>query len=131
MLFGSVSQSRYEGSVQRICANGHYSHEDAYFESDVCKCGAKIVWSNGVDDTNGESVGHIDMEQFVIEHAKYETCDKCGSICKVAEGLYRVPTEEETKAAQTYWCEEKSEFRPMTEYPTDNVVSFEEYEKME
>ncbi len=46
----------YEGSVECLCANGHYSSMDAYCDDlGKCRrCDSPIVWRHDVDQTNGE-----------------------------------------------------------------------------
>lgn len=45
----------YEGSIQRLCKNNHYSIIDCYdeYDEEVCHCGEPFIWRNGVDLTNG------------------------------------------------------------------------------
>ena len=117
----------YEGYVQRICEKGHYSTADAfeeygyvpgYEEEDLprCHCGAKIVWRNSVNETNCEGFGYIDMAPFLIKEAQTSTCAHCGHTSIVSKEKYRVPTEDETKAAQTYRRED-GKVVLLSEYP--------------
>ena len=98
----------WEGYEQVICAAGHYSCRDGW-ESDNCHCGAKIVWFNVVDQTNGPSQGEIpieDLAQFIVEPEKTETCPCCGHTKKIQDAKYRIPTKEETEKLRKYYSEE-------------------------
>ncbi len=81
----------YEGYVQCLCTNGCYWSVDVYVgkeeEETLCPtCRLKPVWENSVDTTNFHGVGHIEMEAFQID-----------------KNTYRIPTDEETRNAQTYY----------------------------
>lgn len=72
----------YEGYVQTICDNGHYSvRDDSHGAPDeTCfECGSsKVVWANPVDDTNCESYGYIDkrlIDMFLKNEALTKRCD--------------------------------------------------------
>lgn len=105
----------YEGYEQQLCENGHLRIIDAWFSEEAmnCICGAKIVWRNGVDDTNCDAIGYIEMNQFLIKEATQQACEHCGHITKGEPAIYRIPTLEETKRAQTYWDGE--EHHPLSE----------------
>lgn len=95
----------YEGHVQTICENGHYSVFGCYSEPDHCDCGAKIAWRNSVDDTNGYSVGEIldvDLKKALVTPPTFCTC-ACGHSHMREQPIYRIPTPEETKAWQQRW----------------------------
>ena len=91
----------YEGYVQMLCANGHYQTDDGETEARCEVCEAKIGWFNGVDDTNCDSYGYIDMDQFRIGEPVYETCN-LGHKHLVQSAVFKIPTEEETSKARTY-----------------------------
>jgi hypothetical protein len=109
----------YEGYVQRLCEKGHQSEVDAYADLSyddegepvggklgTCHCGAKIVWRNGVDQTNLDEHGAIDLERFLLTPGKFATCSQCGHSSIEAEPTYRIPTPEETKRYRTYLGED-------------------------
>lgn len=91
----------FSGYYQRICNAGHYSVCDA-FDEDVepqCDCGAKIGWSNLVDQTNGYEGGDIPIkileQHFLIKAPEIKKCDM-GHEHVVLPAIYRVPTKKET-----------------------------------
>jgi hypothetical protein len=67
----------FEGYWQLLCKNGHcsdypvtYGGEEAYFKNFTCDhliegkpCGAKVEWTNLVDDTNCDAYGYHKMEE--------------------------------------------------------------------
>lgn len=94
----------YEGYTQHICTNGHYytACED-YCENEERKCPyceAKNVWTNSVDETNGEDVGHImkkDLKKyFLIKEKVVKTCFECRKDHILEYDLYKIPSEAET-----------------------------------
>ncbi len=101
----------YEGYEQLLCKNGHYSQCDAHETTDWSEngpfhnlelvrcneCGEAIIWSNSVDETNGDGEGIVNLGRFRIKEAKIETCN-LGHYHQVAPAIYRIPTEEEMKA---------------------------------
>lgn len=101
----------YEGHHQCICENGHYETQPENYSSnlDPCHyCGAKIAWSNPVDDTNCDSVGYIPHEvldaQFLSQPQETETCNMGHEHVK-REAIYRIPTREETDPLRTMQTE--------------------------
>lgn len=78
----------YEGRIQILCKNGHYSEIDCYMyskETFVCDtCGENEHESNSVDDTNGYCDGYKDV---IIKSE--EKCPTCGAtteqICEFFE----------------------------------------------
>jgi hypothetical protein len=100
----------YRGCTQTLCENGHYAildhleYEDVVYNTPLgsllvsCACGEPEAWHNHVDETNLAGDGFIDMNQFRISGEN-------------SNEVYRVPTEEETRLAQTYWDSESDEFR--------------------
>ena len=97
----------YEGEVQAICANGHYDtfpepYDMGYGNLTCSICKAKFGWTNSVDDTNCDAVGVIPSE--VLETFVVQTHSQ---VCNLGhtheEVIYRIPSEEETRAAQHYW----------------------------
>lgn len=89
----------YEGYEQFLCSNGHYMTADAYADPiQVCKCGAKVVWWNSVDITNGtydEDGNRIDgyVELQVKQSAVYEECPCCHHRELKSEETYHIPTD--------------------------------------
>jgi len=78
----------YEGFSQVLCEKGHYHTINCYntphdWDEWKCDCGAKKAHENMVNETNGESVGYIEMERIV-----HQKCDKCNS---TLEQKYKVP----------------------------------------
>jgi hypothetical protein len=58
----------FEGYSQLVCKKRHVTLKDAYSnQTERCICGADIVFSNLVDDTNGEEAGKINFPVTVIE----------------------------------------------------------------
>lgn len=73
----------YEGVEQLLCEKGHYSVHDVHspHKPDICFCGARFVWMNSVDYTNGthdEDGNRIDG-YVELELSDEALCDKCGS----------------------------------------------------
>jgi len=101
----------FEGYVQRLCKNGHYSSGDVWTHRAGARClerrcRASIVWTNLVDETNGAPQGKIDMEQFLVTPVKSETCPTCGHTQQSEPAIYRIPTPEETEKARQYFDED-------------------------
>ena len=95
----------YEGEVQAICSYGHYScFPEPYGKYPACpKCQASFSWINRVDETNSDAVGVIPdevMETFVKARTPSQVCNLGHTHEEV---IYRIPSEEETRAAQHYW----------------------------
>lgn len=111
----------YEGNVQLICENGHLTIEDTYHhdmtetnpECSVCK--GKILWENQVDETNGEAVGLIlmnDMNKyFKIQEEEFFNCPTCKHTHMTQPNLYRIPSKEET-----------ANLRTITDYETNKIT---------
>lgn len=82
----------YEGYVQALCVNGHYSTYDCY---DFCSshrcfvCTAPLAWVNDVDQTNCEDEGYLDMAAFLIAPAEVQQCN-LGHSHEVAPAIYSV-----------------------------------------
>lgn len=103
----------YEGYVQAICANGHYTsfpepYDMGYEHLSCPTCKAKFGWTNSVSTTNCDSVGVIPpdvMKTFVKERTPSQVCNLGHT--HEGETLYRIPSEEETRNAQHYWDGEK------------------------
>lgn len=94
----------YEGYVQRLCENGHFSVVDAFSqEASACSaCGKAFVWTNDVDETNGDSWGFIDVERFRTSSTETKTCDM-GHVHFVEHPpVYRIPTNTETTASRSF-----------------------------
>lgn len=102
----------YEGYEQVLCENGHYYTYDCYeFWKDKgwsCPtCGAKAVWSNMVDVTNGsyDEDTKERIDGFVELQMQEEAwCKHCGSIL---ERRYKIPTEEDMRKAKPWRYEDE------------------------
>ena len=97
----------YEGYDQVLCENGHYHTYDCWefwtSEGWVCpNCGAKAVWSNMVDVTNGswDEETHERIDGFV-ELQLLDEC-KCGHCGSILEVRYKIPTEEDMIKAKPW-----------------------------
>lgn len=87
----------YEGYVQAICAKGHQRAWDAFYHGlERCQCGADIVFTNEVDQTNGcyensEKPGTCvcgKIEFDIKEPQQTHTCS-CGNVHVVKEATYK------------------------------------------
>lgn len=100
----------YEGHVQRLCVKGHYyTTPYAYGEPDDTSCPdckEACAWENHVDDTNCDSYGEIDINEFRLADPVVEPCPTCGHVRTIEPVRYRIPTEEEVKTARTRWDSE-------------------------
>lgn len=100
----------YEGYEQAICENGHLSSFDHWEDSFECPdCGSTVMaWENSVDETNCDSFGFIDMDEFLLQPAKWgwrfvwRKMTKGFVKVEKRPAVYRIPTEEETRAARMY-----------------------------
>ena len=71
----------YEGYERGLCENGHLLTADCYIGlPDKCECGKPIVWSEGVDETNGEGV-----------ETKLRVKTKKSRMVKVVDYTYYIP----------------------------------------
>lgn len=104
----------WEGYEQQLCANGHafdgdrdtssmYDTEEP--ERSKCHCGAKIVWWNMVNLTNGsfnhdsdgnettERIdGYVELEE--MSPSKLCQCSGCGNQHFSKEATYKLPSKE-------------------------------------
>lgn len=97
----------YEGYVQLLCAEGHLS-EVCWTgkEPKRCRCGAKMVWRNAVDITNGsfeqvekngawyDTKKRIDgLVRLKVKRRVYGACPHCHEEIKdiVKEIIYHIP----------------------------------------
>jgi hypothetical protein len=113
----------YEGYVQCLCEDGHYSVCDAYYhgfgEDQVCSiCGKPIVWENDVDETNGAPEGEIPLERLKVKK-EAEKCSCCGAETKPA--MYEIPSKEETEKMRV-WYDFIDEYDSSGELPPKKVV---------
>ena len=99
----------YQGYEQCLCDKGHLFEIDSRNRLIVCfECDSEVVWDNSVDETNGDSIGYIQMDQFMIQPEKTEICNlKCVHI--VERAVYRIPTESETVAARASYDQQAEE----------------------
>lgn len=99
----------YEGRIQLFCQNGHYLVREAGYNLDEeeapCHCGARLVWSNAVDDTNCEAFGEIPesvlKDKFMVSDEVVETCN-LGHKHVTKERVYRIPSIAETDSLCTF-----------------------------
>jgi hypothetical protein len=109
-------QMSWEGYYQALCEKGHQCSLDPYDsmwlksgygeslddeKGSKCHCGAKIVWYNVVDTTNGSFEvddsgkevkridGYIELEEK--EPAVHCQCSGCGNTHVSKEATYKVP----------------------------------------
>lgn len=106
----------YEGYEQCICANGHYFTVNALsvvdYNPKCYSCNAKAVWTNSVDQTQGDEYGYIPQECFIID----------------IDGKYIIPTNTADLRTYlnhqdyTYWfcCNHK----PVTIHPVDKPCTY-------
>ena len=91
----------YEGFEQFLCKNGHYYTVDAYGDKpkECYTCGAKFVWWNAVDQTNGsyeyDECGNevqIDgyIELLLEKEQEYCVCS-CGYKHLKSAPVYKIP----------------------------------------
>lgn len=83
----------FEGYYQLICENGHYYQEGLYGEEDnaLCSiCGAKAVWWNLVDITNGS---HDEDGKQIDGYVNLKVKDKkvCEHCNSTLELIYEIP----------------------------------------
>lgn len=82
----------FEGYFQKLCENGHLTHEDVYAtESNICpRCGGEFVYTNLVDTTNGsyDNEGNRIDGAKIFKIKKIRTCGHCGSVLEV---IYKQP----------------------------------------
>lgn len=94
----------YEGYEQKLCKKGHYWCDGVWEVLDSCPtCKEPAVWSNSVDETNGFEQGGIDIGQFLIREAVFETCPHCNHSSEKSPEVCRIPTKEETLKARIYY----------------------------
>lgn len=98
----------YEGYTQKLCSNGHYHTYSAFYvgeEDDniVCPiCSAKMVWSNEVDDTNGDEYGFINMKHLLIKEGStvvrtFLHGDSWETFTHTIHPVYRIPGKDEKR----------------------------------
>lgn len=91
----------YEGYVQRLCEDGHYSTVEAYFTSndmDNCPvlvngnpCAKPIAWTNDVDQTNDN--GDDTVVTLTRTHdTRTHTCE-CGNVHTIEPDRFHIPTD--------------------------------------
>lgn len=106
----------YEGFSQNICNNGHRYNLFAHTDMDSCfYCNGSAVFSNQVDETNGESVGQIPnhiWERFKIQEEVTQVCS-LGHKHVTSPARYRIPTEAECEASRHYWDELACDWLPL------------------
>ena len=64
----------FEGNFQRLCQNGHESTVDVYdfSDNDICQiCKSRFVWMNMVDDTNGDSIGFVSLNDYLLTEGSH------------------------------------------------------------
>lgn len=95
----------YEGFEQHICSSAHRfdcpaEHQFSVASLATCPiCQGPSIFCNDVDDTNCDSYGKIDEEEwnlFLIREEKSAVCS-LGHLHIEAPALYRCPSDEEKK----------------------------------
>jgi hypothetical protein len=83
----------YKGHQQLWCKSGHYTTEPGDYEYEATKtcaiCKQEIVFSNHVDDTNGEQEGRI--EPVLATPTVYCTCSTCNVRHVSKHPTYEIP----------------------------------------
>lgn len=83
----------FEGYDQILCAAGHLTEVDTYYEGDgacwVKGCDQPVAWRNTVDQTNDDDVGRVELE--ILVHEQISTCPTCNSRIVISERQYKVP----------------------------------------
>ena len=116
----------YEGYVQCLCAKGHLWHLDCYQEDELgyldedlkkegkppvhlsCPvCKSPVEWRNGVNETNCDSHGYVELEIDVP--AVICKCDKCGIEHVVEPPHYKIPPPDARDMAIEKWVKEQEE----------------------
>lgn len=91
----------YEGWTEHICSNGHRFCKDAHDHDNSCTdCGENSIWSNEIDDTNGEEFGIIPEEfwdKFLISQPNYQKCQICNNVTHHEPAKYKIPNDDELK----------------------------------
>ena len=110
----------YEGYEQHICQAGHHFCVGAHYmfdeSTELCPyCRAPSVWQNGVDETNCDRVGYIDMNALVSTPETRETCN-LGHSHVTVHAVYRIPSESERRELRTYQ-DEDGNVVPLPEHP--------------
>jgi len=90
----------YEGYEEFLCENGHYFTLPEFFCGGEIKCeycGGSEVWSNEVDETNGEGFCFGPDRLRMKTEAEYYECQdpKCGHKTLIKPATYDTPTIEE------------------------------------
>ena len=83
----------YEGTVQRLCKNGHLDEVDCYDDSDKDRCqycNELIVYRHGIDQTNG--FNPKDKLSFrILTSAEYDICPTCKHKELIRPATYKIP----------------------------------------
>ncbi len=83
----------YEGHRQLWCEKGHHFKAPEPYDGGcpikACSCGAKIAFSNPVDDTNGQAAGYIKPEE--LKPAVMCTCACCNNTHVKELAVYKIP----------------------------------------
>ncbi len=112
----------YEGREQHICANGHlfemncqYSYDDEH-ETPCPYCKAKSMWTNHIDDTNGEAYGEIlqsEFDRILIKPAVYKACNM-GHEHLISEATYSIPID--NQLVRSYYNLSEKQFHDVSRY---------------
>lgn len=108
----------YEGHVEAICKHGHLYQYNAYADISgddrgrVCPaikdgkiCGAEAIFTNDVDDTNGEEYGNIlqkDYDKFKLTDREMEECPCCKHSKLVNSETYSIPKKKDKRLLRTF-----------------------------
>jgi hypothetical protein len=117
----------YEGYVQLLCPKGHLWNVDCYQEDELAHLDAELkqenkppvnlvcpfckqppMWRNGVDETNGDAYGYIELE--VDKPSVICKCDKCGIEHTVDPETYKIPGSDAREKAIDKWEKEQEAF---------------------
>ena len=88
-----VKNMSYEGTVQRLCKNGHLEEVNCYNDSskDRCEyCNELFVYRHGIDQTNGYD-SRDKMEFEILTSAEYDICPTCNHIKLIKPATYKIP----------------------------------------
>lgn len=122
----------YEGFRQLLCERGHLVEVDCY-EQDPLQCdrlhegelcGKPIVFTNQVDDTNGDQWGVIPnscWNKLKIFDEVESKCSECHQSVVVSHAQYRVPTDKEAIEFK-HFVDRYDEYKvkPLKEYHDEN-----------
>lgn len=80
----------FEGTIQKLCTQGHLSHFDIWHEGKSCKCGASFNWTHVIDETNGSEPEDYNLPVEIDFEDEWHT-DHYGNRYAVKIPLYKPP----------------------------------------